>query len=164
MPKPNSIVPLYPVYKVKLRLSVGDPDMPSSVFHTIIFVETGTHGHGSGMQHYVTGDIVQGMHYEAKHCPGHSKSENLYSKELIGHVEASSYPKEIDKVLRALPAPPRQKAFNKSTMRTEPVKSWDPVTFYGPGDVREPLKKCTEWTEDDAIPALINSGALVQKK
>ncbi|KAG9252553.1 uncharacterized protein F5Z01DRAFT_690842 [Emericellopsis atlantica] len=160
----KSIVPLYPVYKIKLRLSICDPDIPSPAIHTIIFVETGTHGHGSGFQHYVTGDCVRGMHYETKRCPGPSKLENLCSKELIGHVEASSYPKEIDNVLRALPAPPRQKAFNLSTMKTEPVKCWDPLTFYGPGDVREPLKKCTEWTEEDAIPALIRAGAIVPKK
>ena len=50
------------------------------------------------------------------------------------------------------------------TMETGPVKSWSPLIFYGPNDVRMPLKKCTEWIEEDAIPALIQAGIIVQRK
>jgi hypothetical protein len=35
-------------------------------------------------------------------------------------------------------------------------------TFYAPNDPREKMKKCTEWTEEQAIPALYASGVLLQ--
>ena len=61
-----------------------------------------------------------------------------------------------------LPPPPRQKAFNVKTMKTEPIKLWHPLTFYDSGEARAPLKKCTEWVEQDAIPALLEHGILEQ--
>jgi hypothetical protein len=39
-------------------------------------------------------------------------------------------------------------------MRTEPFKALNPLTFYEQGEARRPLIKCTEWTNDRAIPAL----------
>ncbi|KAI2707293.1 hypothetical protein CBS147332_6947 [Penicillium roqueforti] len=152
---------IYPVYKVKLNLSMQDPDMPSPRYHTILFVQTNAQGPGSGTKHHVTGDIVTGMHYEPVNYDDPETDENFFYKELIGHTRALNYPKNWNDILSSVPAPPKQKAFNTVTMRTEPVKSWDPVVFYEPGEPRRPLVKCTEWIEDRAIPILINAG-LVQ--
>ncbi|KAJ9241027.1 hypothetical protein DTO271D3_1120 [Paecilomyces variotii] len=146
----------YKVYKLKLNLAMQDPDMPPPRYHTIIFVETNAQGSGSGIKHHVTGDIVSGMHYESKLYPNPDISESLYSKELIGYTVASTYPHAWDEILKNVPPPPKQKAFNSKTMRTEPVKSWNPLTFYEPGEPRQLLMKCTEWTEQKAIPALKN--------
>ncbi|PHH86041.1 hypothetical protein CDD83_10833 [Cordyceps sp. RAO-2017] len=154
----------YGVYKLKFKLAMQDPDMPSPRFHTLIFVETNADGPGTGTKHHVTGDIVAGMYYESKPYHNPDRSESLHSKELIGFTNASTYPQEFDKVLGEVPAPPKQKAFNAKTMRTEPVKLWDPLTFYGPGEPRQPLVKCTEWTEQRGIPTLISKGLVVQKR
>ncbi|KAI2729424.1 hypothetical protein CBS147325_10002 [Penicillium roqueforti] len=152
---------IYPVYKVKLNLSMQDPDMPSPRYHTILFVQTNAQGPGSGTKHHVTGDIVTGMHYEPVNYDDPETDENFFYKELIGHTRALNYPKNWNDILSSVPAPPKQKAFNTVAMRTEPVKSWDPVVFYEPGEPRRPLVKCTEWIEDRAIPILIDAG-LVQ--
>ena len=128
--------------------------MPNPRFHTLIFVETNAQGRGTGVKHHVTGDIVQGMYYESKPYHDPSKSETLHSKELIGYTPAAKYPMEFENILKSLPPPPKQKAFNVKTMKTKPVKSWNPLTFYKPGEARTPLRKCTEWTEQQAIPAL----------
>ncbi|KAL6404326.1 hypothetical protein AUP68_13714 [Ilyonectria robusta] len=158
---PNS--DFYRVLKLKLKLATQDPDMPGPRYHTIIFVETEVKGPGSGMKHHVTGDIVNGMQYES--IPYHISDqwEDLAFKEVIGYTKASTYPTEWDSLLSDLPPPPKQKAFNIKTMKTEPVKSWDPLTFYKPGEPRRPLVKCTEWVEQQAIPSLIGQG-LVQSE
>ncbi|KGO75605.1 O-methyltransferase, family 2 [Penicillium italicum] len=151
---------IYPVYKIKLKLSIQDPDMPSPRYHTILFVQTNAQGPGSGIKHHVTGDIVTGMHYEPAKYEDPEMDENFFSKELLGHTRALNYPKNWNDILKSIPAPPKQKAFNRVTMKTEPVKSWDPVTFYELGEPRRPLIKCTEWIEDQAIPILINAGLI----
>ncbi|KAJ5774755.1 hypothetical protein N7457_009651 [Penicillium paradoxum] len=151
---------IYPVYKVKLKLAIQDPDMPSPRYHTILFVQTNEPDPRSGIKHHVTGDIVAGMHYEAAAYNDPEADENFVSKELIGHTRALNYPKNWNDILKSIPAPPKQKAFNKVTMRTEPIKSWDPLVFYEPGEPRQPLIKCTEWIEDQAIPILINAGLI----
>ncbi|KAJ5351903.1 hypothetical protein N7452_000877 [Penicillium brevicompactum] len=150
----------YPVYKVKFRLSIQDPDMPSPRYHTILFVETNERGPRTGTKHHVTGDIVTGMQYEPTIIDDPESDENLFSKELIGHTQALNYPKRWNDLLKSLPAPPKQKAFNCKTMKTEPVKTWEPLTFYGVGEQRRPLVKCTEWIENQAVPMLINTGIL----
>lgn len=148
------------VFKVKFKLAISDPDMPSPRYHTIIFVETNDLGPGSGTKHHVTGDIVNGMRYEAVPIEDPQGDDNLHSKVLIGHARIADYPQAWNNLLGMLPAPPKQKAFNIATMKTEPVKNWTPLTFYGPGETRRPLIKCTEWTEKQAIPALIDEGLL----
>ncbi|EQK97766.1 hypothetical protein OCS_06522 [Ophiocordyceps sinensis CO18] len=154
----------YRVYKLRFNLAMQDPDMPIPRFHTQIFIETNAEGPGTGTKHHVIGDIVTGMYYESKPCHNPDRSESLYSKELLGYTNASIYPQEFDKILSGIPAPPRQKAFNAKTMRTEPVKSWEPLTFYEPGEPRQPLVKCTEWTEQQAIPTLSSKGLIVQRR
>ncbi|KAI6786012.1 uncharacterized protein J7T54_006351 [Emericellopsis cladophorae] len=147
----------YAVYKLKSHLAMQDPDMPSPRFHTVIFVETTAQG---GVKYHVTGDIVQGMHYESEACHYPLTSETLHSKELLGYTSASDFSTKFENLLKTLPPPPKQKAFNTKTLKTEPVKSWNPVTFYEPGEARTPLRKCTEWTEQQAIPALQKAGLI----
>ncbi|KAJ5693828.1 hypothetical protein N7536_004240 [Penicillium majusculum] len=119
-----SISQIYPVYKVKLKLAIQDPDMPPP---------PDTTPSSSGIKHHVTGDIVTGMHYEPAKYDDPETDENFFSKELIGHTRALNYPKNWNDILKSIPVPRKQKAFNKVTMKTEPVKSWDPMTFYEPG-------------------------------
>ena len=145
------------VYKVRDGpVDPPDPDVPGVRYHHVIFVETAADG--TGVVHNVTGDLVVGMHYERRPSPRPEASESFYSKEFLGTVLASSYPSAIDRVCEALPPPPPQKKFNVTTMTTEPFKP--DGTFYKPGEPRRPLIKCTEWTEQQAIPALLLSGAV----
>ena len=146
----------YNVYKVRDETAIPDPDMPGPRYHTFIFVET--EPDGSGYIHQVTGDLVTGMRYESKRAERPKDSEAFHSKESIGTVLASSYPTGVDAVCRAQQPPGRQKAFNIKTQRTEPVKAVG--TFYQPGEYRNPLFKCTEWTEILAIPALKVAGVI----
>ncbi|KAI9672987.1 MAG: hypothetical protein M1817_003151 [Caeruleum heppii] len=71
-------------------------------------------------------------------------------------VTGMSY--EINQICRQQPPPPRQKSYNMKTHRTEQHKPEG--GFYGPGEPRPPMIKCTEWTEIQAIPALYASGIL----
>ncbi|PON27822.1 hypothetical protein TGAM01_v203589 [Trichoderma gamsii] len=150
----------YPVYKLKLTLTIQDPDMPSPRYHTVVFVQTNEDGKGGGVKFHVTGDIVTGMHYESTPYDNPDMEPTLFSKELIGSTKAADFLPQWDAVLETLQPPPKQKAFNTKTMRTEPVKSWDPLTFYLPGDKRQPLIKCTEWIEEQAIPILMKNGLI----
>ncbi|CAG8922937.1 unnamed protein product [Penicillium salamii] len=150
----------YPVYKVRFKLSIQDPDMVPPRYHTILFVQTNEQGPRSGIKHHVTGDIVTGMHYEPAIIQDPETDENFFSKELIGNTRALNYPKNWNDILKSLPAPPKQKAFNRNTMKTEPVKTWEPLAFYGADEPRRPLIKCTEWIENQAVPVLINAGLI----
>ncbi|KKZ62345.1 hypothetical protein EMCG_03263 [[Emmonsia] crescens] len=148
------------VYTVKFTLSMQDPDMPSPRYHTTIFVET--EANGNGYVHHVTGDItsIGGMYYEKKYRERPELSRTFYSRDLLGVTDASAYQNSWENVLRQVPPPPRQKSFNPKTMRTEPFKTENPLTFYEYGEVRQPLVKCTEWTLERAIPALRSAGLL----
>jgi hypothetical protein len=75
----------------------------------------------------------------------------------------SKHPADWDRVLRSVPAPPQQKAFNIKKMKTEPFKTQSPLTFYEPGEPRRPLVKCTEWTLERALPALRANGLIIQQ-
>ncbi|CAG7987176.1 unnamed protein product [Penicillium olsonii] len=149
----------YPVYKVKFKLSIQDPDMPSPRHHTILFVQTNERP-CSGIKHHVTGDIVTGMHYESVGIDDPAIDDNFFSTELLGHTRSLHYPRNWDDILKSLPAPPKQKAFNVNTMRTEPVKCWEPLAFYEAGEARRPLVKCTEWIDRHAVPTLTNAGLI----
>lgn len=98
------------------------------------------------------------MTYTSSPCSRPEDSPSLYAREFLGLVAAKHYPEEIERVLKGVPPPGKQKAFNASTMRTEQVKP--DGTFYGPGEFRPPMIKCTEWTIERAIPALRIAGIL----
>ncbi|KAL2862532.1 uncharacterized protein BJX67DRAFT_366190 [Aspergillus lucknowensis] len=145
----------------RFTLAVQDPDTPGPRYHTGIFVKTAEDG--GGVFHQVTGDItsVDGMQYTPTHEPAPEISESFHSVEKIGVTPVEKYPHEWERVLRGVPPPPQQKAFNVKTMRTEPFKTRDPLMFYGPGEMRKSLVKCTEWTLERAIPALRREGLLI---
>ncbi|KAF2461282.1 hypothetical protein BDY21DRAFT_82679 [Lineolata rhizophorae] len=153
----------YRVYIIRERLSIQDPDMPSPRYHTSILVETKPET-GGGIIHQVTGDITSagGMWYEHEFRDKPQESDDFISKELLGVTHASTHPVQWESVLRQVGAPPQQKAFNPKTMKTEPFKTLQPLTFYEPREPRQRLIKCTEWTLEGAIPALKNA-KLVQE-
>ncbi|KAI1421886.1 hypothetical protein F5Y12DRAFT_664998 [Xylaria sp. FL1777] len=142
----------YGVYMLKFTILFEDPDMPQPRYHHVIFVET--EADGSGIKFEVTGDITSGMTYESKpyHNPRHSNTQ--YTSHFLGYTPCGTVPDQWDALLSQLPPPAKQKAFNIKTMKTEPFKSAEPLTFYQPGEARRPLRKCTEWTEEQALPAL----------
>ena len=146
------------VYKVIYTLAMQDPDMPAPRYHHLIFVET--KADGSGFAHQVLGDIASGMFYDAGRSERPEDAEMFIKKELLGTIDAADYPLRFDQVLVAQPPPPKQKHFNTKTMRTEQIKP--DGTFYEPGEARPPMIKCTEWTVNQAIPALYAAG-IVQK-
>ena len=152
----------YPVYKLRFSLAMPDHDMPQPRYHTTIFVVTNQEDE-SGIVHHVTGDITSshGMQYEWKPRPRPEESTTYHDKELLGYTLANGYPTSFDNVLKNVPAPSQQKAFNMNTMRTEPFKTLSPLTFYEQGEVRRPLIKCTEWANDRAVPALQAAGLIV---
>ncbi|KFY42649.1 hypothetical protein V494_02309 [Pseudogymnoascus sp. VKM F-4513 (FW-928)] len=133
-----------------------DPDMPSPRYHNVIFVET--EADGSGAVHHVTGDITSGMVYATRKEGRPEDSEIFVQKHFIGTVESAIYPEKIHAVLERLPPPPKQKKFNIKTLRTEQMKP--DGSFYDPGEAKPRMIKCTEWTIEQAIPALYASGVL----
>lgn len=152
----RSVPQRFNVYKVRYGPVTADPDVRGVRYHNIIFVETAADG--SGTIHHVTGDLVIGFHYENKKSPRPEISKTFFAKDFIGTVLASTYPSAVENICKKQPAPPRQKAFNKSTMKTEPFKP--DGSFYEPGEARRPLIKCTEWTEQQAIPALLRANVV----
>ncbi|KAI1980227.1 hypothetical protein LOZ51_002319 [Ophidiomyces ophidiicola] len=106
--------------------------MPSPRYHTTVVVLTD--GDNGGYVHHVTGDLVSanGMKYECKRCHAPEKSTTFYSQELLGVTDADKHPQAWEDCLRKVPAPPRQKAFNPITLKTEPFKTANPLTFYEP--------------------------------
>lgn len=114
--------------------------MPSPRYHNTIFVETSLVDLSSRM-HHVTGDITasQGMMYASRSSDRPENSRTFFDKEFLGYTLASTYPASFDNVLQNVTPPPQQKAFNVASMRTEPFKSLNPLTFYAPGETRRPL-------------------------
>lgn len=155
----------FKVFKLKFTLSITDPDMPQPRYHHIIFVESNPHD-GSGFKFHVTGDVTSanGMQYQSIDYHDPKSSKTLFASEQLGWTDAANFKSRFDAVLKACPPPPQQKAFNTKTMKTEPFKTKSPLTFYAPNEARKPLKKCTEWTEQQAIPALRAAGLIGAKK
>ncbi|KAL6836597.1 hypothetical protein J3E69DRAFT_352760 [Trichoderma sp. SZMC 28015] len=114
----------YSVYKLKFTLAVQDPDMPQPRYHTVVFVETDVDG--GGTKFHVIGDITSGMSYESTTFHIEENSQPLHSKELLGYTNVINFQQEWDSILKNIPPPPKQKAFNIETMKTESVEEWDP--------------------------------------
>ncbi|KAL4900663.1 hypothetical protein BDW74DRAFT_182500 [Aspergillus multicolor] len=151
----------YEVYIARYTLAIHDPDIPGPRLHHTIFVQTSPDG--NGFLHQVTGDITNpgGMTYLVQDKKPQDEIQLPQSLEKLGVTPVETYPEQWERVIRAVPPPPQQKAFNVQTMRTEPFKSKDPLTFYQPGEERRPLVKCTEWTMQRVIPALKANGLLL---
>ncbi|KAK6351930.1 hypothetical protein TWF718_005075 [Orbilia javanica] len=137
-----------------------DPEMPSPRYHNTIFIETWEDGYKSGRTCHVIGDLVTGMTYNTRIDQDPELDAIFFAKHFLGILKTSDYPDRLNEVLEKLPAPPKQKSFNPRTMRTEQHKS--PGVFYEPGEERPPMVKCTEWTMNQAIPALLEAGILIQ--
>ena len=151
----------YRVYRVREHLGLQDPDTDPNVtrYHNSIFVET--NNNGSGTIYQVTGDVSSrcGMYYETNLTEPPDKSVSFFDKELLGFVPVKHYPADFDEVCRAQPSPPQQKAYNIQANQYQPIKP--DRTLYAPGKQRVPLVKCTEWTEQQAIPALRQAGMII---
>jgi hypothetical protein len=145
-------------FKVRYSLAIPDPDMPGPRYHTVIFVATASDG--SGFVHHITGDLVTGMRYERKIGKIPEESGTFHDKELLGKIQATDYPVRVDQVYTNQPSPPAQKRFNPKTNKTEQFKP--DGTFYAPDEPREKMKKCTKWTEEQAISALYASDVLLR--
>ncbi|KZF19550.1 hypothetical protein L228DRAFT_241763 [Xylona heveae TC161] len=148
----------YKVYKVQYRLGFQDPAFVETRYHTVVFVETDADG--GGWTHEVTGDIVStsGMVYQSNHGSAPDKSETYHQKLFLGWIAATEHLTALDNLLRSLPPPPRQRWFNPKTMIYEQCRP--DGTLYGPNETRPPYRKCTEWTEQQAIPAMLECGLL----
>ncbi|KAH8173154.1 hypothetical protein LIA77_07409 [Sarocladium implicatum] len=151
------------VYLIKTQVGLRDPDIPGPRFHHIIFVETNPHNR-SGIVFNVVGDITSnaGMTYESRHDNDPQQSEMFHSKDLLGYTVADGFRDSWDALLGSLPTPPKQKEYNLTTNKTELVKEWEPLTFYAPGEAQHIPWKCTEWTNDHAIPALRRAGLILE--
>ena len=156
----------HPVYLIRFTQTLTDPDMPTPRYHTTLYVSP-VHQTSPqpGYLHEVTGDITspKGMHYQKRPTASHPRTaapDTFFSEEWLGYTDVRGYPESWDRVLQALPAPPQQKAFNRESMRTEPVKSLVPLRFYESGEARGELWKCTEWTFQLAVPALRREGLI----
>lgn len=141
----------YNVYKVQYTLGMQDPMMGDETrYHNILFVET--QADGGGQIFHVTGDLVSGMRYESKSGRNPELSQTYHAKTYLGRIRVEDYPTRMDQVLQAVPPPHRQRAFNPTTMKTEQVKA--DGSFYDSDEQRPRYIKCTEWTEQRALPAL----------
>ncbi|TLD11537.1 hypothetical protein PspLS_11480 [Pyricularia sp. CBS 133598] len=154
----------YAIFLAKFSISLNDPDIPGTRYHHVIFVETDPI-QGSGIKFHVIGDITrhQGMTYESRGYHNPSNSTTCVAKEPLGYTAADGFQRRWDRLLSALPTPPKQKAYNIATHKTELVKCWDPLQFYEPGEERHVPWKCTEWTNEYAIPALWEAKEIVEE-
>lgn len=147
----------YEVYKVKYYLSMQNPEETEMRYHTVIFVTTDNNG--DGYIHNVNGDITTGMTYQVKRDVKPENSPSFHRKDFLGLVQKSKYPSsEVDRVCKSVPPPHGQKRFNTQTMRYGQIKP--DGSFYDPEEPRPRYLKCTEWTENKAIPALFQAGVL----
>lgn len=135
--------------------AILDPDVPGTHYYFVIFVQDLSGN--EGWAHSVTGDLVLGMHYEKKRILDPRISDTFHDMVFIGNIDAATYHHCVDSELQQQPPPPKQKAFNRDTMKTEPCKKNG--TFYG-NEERPRLIKCTEWTLEQAVPALKAAGVL----
>jgi hypothetical protein len=127
----------YAVYLARFNLGMQDPDFPGPRHHHIIYVETNAIDE-TGVKFHVVGDITRaiGMTYESKPFRNPEYSTTYSSMNFLGYTPAQGFQTQWDSVLRSLPTPPKQKEYNIATGHTELVKSWEPLTFYAPGEPR----------------------------
>jgi hypothetical protein len=121
-------------YKVYKTISLGAPRN-----HHAIFVEMKAVGRGNVLQ--VTGNIHNGMVFEAKQdvCP--RDSTEFIGQHLLGWVPVDGYA-AMEELCRNHPPPKKQ--------------------FDGPRRLfpKEPLRRCQEWTKE-ACEALVSGGILL---
>ncbi|KAF7899456.1 hypothetical protein EAF00_003792 [Botryotinia globosa] len=124
-------LPTYKVYKIQWHLAMKDPLMPQAIrYHTNIFIETSQDG--SGTIYEVNGDIfsASGMSYLKFPSPPPDSFESFYQKTLLGELAVSDLDEHEDGT---------------------PYKDDEEVPKFW---------KCTEWTNEKAIPALWAKGLI----
>jgi hypothetical protein len=149
----------YRVFVVRFLFRVEDADPPQR-YHTAVFVET--EQDGSGYLHEVDGNTaaVQSTDYSCRFTERPEKAQVFLDKEQIGFADISAHPQAWNELLSQIPYPPQQPTINNATTQTGQSKILDPAKFYERGESRRPLSTCTEWTVEQAIPALRAAGFL----
>ncbi|KAF2803193.1 uncharacterized protein BDZ99DRAFT_176093 [Mytilinidion resinicola] len=149
----------YNVYRIEYELGLQDPlmEQPTKRYHNVIFIETDVNGRGRKLQ--VTGAIgdLNGMVFVEEQGLKPENTDGFWRKSYLGQIQASDYGKVVE-LLKGLDPPPRQRIFDTTTMAWQKCKP--DGTLYGPQEEVPPYRKCTEWTLEEAIPALIKSGFL----
>ncbi|KLU91206.1 hypothetical protein MAPG_09728 [Magnaporthiopsis poae ATCC 64411] len=159
----------YPEYLAKSKVCLKGPGTPGPRYHHVLFVETNKQDRSPTKFHVVADTTsISGITYESRPSPGPEAEygDSFHSKDLLGYTPPTDdkYFEQgrWDALLGSLPTPPRQKAFNAATCRTELVKAWEPqVQFYAPGKTRHVPWKRTKWTNNYAVPALREAGFVV---
>ncbi|KAF7913327.1 hypothetical protein EAE99_010717 [Botrytis elliptica] len=149
---------IYKIYKIQWHLAMQDPFMPQDIrYHTNIFIETSKDGSGTICE--VNGDIVSasGMSYLKFPSPPPESFESFYQSNLLGKIAVSDL-EEVTGVLRSIPPPPRQRWFNPKSMKMEACKV--DGTLYRDEEEVPKFWKCTEWTNEKALPALWAKGLI----
>ncbi|EPE33465.1 hypothetical protein GLAREA_06478 [Glarea lozoyensis ATCC 20868] len=101
------------------------------------------------------------MIYQNRLEPGLPEWDDMFfEKQLLCHIGEECLEK-VEAALKGLRPPPKQKAYNLRTGKTEQFRPEGGL--YEVGEPRPPLIKCTEWIEMQAIPALISAGILKTK-
>ncbi|PQE24739.1 hypothetical protein CJF32_00007034 [Rutstroemia sp. NJR-2017a WRK4] len=139
---------VYVTYLILTIVTFPDLERPQPRHHELFVLADPITS--SEISHYVTGDLVSGMYYESKPVSSPDRSEIFHSKEYLYRVLKSQAP------------PPKQKAFNIQRMKTEQVKA--DGSFYEEWEERPRMRRCTEWTPEQAIPALYADGVLEEAK
>ncbi|KAM0124230.1 hypothetical protein ACHAP3_010492 [Botrytis cinerea] len=150
--------PTHKIYKVQWHLAIQDPLMPQIIrYHTNIFIETSPDG--SGTIYEVNGDIVSvsGMSYFNFPSPPPESFDSFYQRTPLGEIAVSDL-EEVTRVLKSIPPPPRQRWFNPRSMKMEACKV-DGTPYRYQEEVPK-FWKCTEWTNEKAIPALWAKGLI----
>ncbi|TAQ86954.1 hypothetical protein B7494_g4713 [Chlorociboria aeruginascens] len=144
----------YKISRVQFKLTDQDPLMHGRGmrYHTFLFVETKSSG--GGIVHHVSGDLVAGMSYirETKELRApESYVFRLHRKEDLGYIKTSDYA-EVHRRLGGTKPPPRQVKYNLAAGQWERCKP--DGSSYGPNDEIPTYWKCTEWVDQQGIPAI----------
>lgn len=151
-------VETYNVFRVETRLGVQDPLMGSAIRnHNSVFIETSDDGSGRVLQ--VNGNLVDsgGMYFEDIQSLSPQAEDTFIRKHRLGQINAIDYGKVVE-LLKSIDPPPRQRIWSYTERAW--VQCRPDGALYGENEEKPRYWKCTEWTLEKAIPALIESGLL----
>ncbi|KAF2496647.1 hypothetical protein BU16DRAFT_525803 [Lophium mytilinum] len=147
------------VYRVEYELGFQDPlmEQPNKRYHNVIFIEIDADGGGRKLQ--VTGAIgdLNGMVFLEEQGLKPENSDGFWKKSYLGQIQAIDHEKVVE-LLKGIDPPSRQRIFDTTTLAWQKCKP--DGTLYGPKEAVPAYRKCTEWTLEEAIPALLKSGLL----
>ncbi|KAL9093422.1 MAG: hypothetical protein Q9159_000276 [Coniocarpon cinnabarinum] len=159
-PSATLTTPHLPVYKLQFTIAIPDPDMAKPRYHTTLFIPHLKAGSNNDIIYEVNGDLVTGMQYSSRIIEAPESQETFHAKHYLGRLATGYQAADVEAVCAAQTPPGRQKAWNSSSMRYEPCKP--DGTFYTKNEKRLKLRKCTEWINEQVIPALVTRGLLDQ--